>query len=114
MRPIRFRGKTFIGEIVYGYYMPQCPMSSFPCIVDDQEFMQEVYPESIEQLIAVDKNHNDVYENDLIFQPSGFDDEGYYHEVIDACPYEASLSDYSDIISGNVVLYEGKFENETD
>ena len=113
MRPIRFRGKTFIGEIVYGYYVPQCPMSSFPCIVDDQEFMQEVYPKSIEQLIAVDKNYNDVYEKDLIIAVSFVDDEGNYHEVIDARPYEATWEDYRAIIDGEVVLYKGDSDDAT-
>lgn len=68
MRQIKFRGidvKT--GKYVYGYYVPQCPMSSFPGIVDGNEVIHEVKHDSIAQLVGHDSNGDEVYEGDTIY-----------------------------------------------
>lgn len=68
MRQIKFRGiSTKTGKYVYGYYVPQCPMSSFPGIVDDDGFINEVEPDSVAQLVGTDINGKEVYEGDIVY-----------------------------------------------
>lgn len=66
MRQIKFRGKTLDGKIVFGYYVPTCPMSSFPGIVDDMDYIHAIEPDSIAQLVGHDKDGNEVYEGDIL------------------------------------------------
>ena len=54
-RPIKFRGRTHDGKTVFGYYVPQCPVSSYPGIVDDMDYIHEVVHDSIVQLVGYDK-----------------------------------------------------------
>lgn len=68
MRQIKFRGiSTKTGKFVYGYYVPQCPMSSFPGIVDGNDLIHEVKHDSIAQLVGYDKDGQEVYEGDTVY-----------------------------------------------
>lgn len=72
MRQIKFRGiSTKTGKYVYGYYVPQCPMSSFPGIVDDDGFINEVELDSVAQLVGFDSNADEVYEGDILTYANG-------------------------------------------
>ena len=70
-RPIKFRGTTFQGDVVHGYFVPQCPRSSLPGIVDCDEILRVVDPDSVAQLVGYDKHGNEVYEGDWCIDADG-------------------------------------------
>ena len=67
--PIKFRGKRVKdGKTVYGWaYKSNCPMSSFPAIIDDDDKYNAVYPDSVAQLLGYDKNGAEIYEGDEVY-----------------------------------------------
>jgi len=66
--PIKFRGKRVKdGKTVYGWaYKSECPMSSFPAIIDYNDKYNAIYPESVAQLVGYDADGNEVYEGDKL------------------------------------------------
>jgi len=66
--PIKFRGKRVKDEkTVYGWaYKSECPMSSFPAIIDYNDKYNAIYPDSVAQLVSYDKDGNEVYEDDRV------------------------------------------------
>ena len=82
MRTIKFRGiSERTGEFVYGYYVPTCPMSSNPGIVDD-EFVHEVKSESVAQLVGYDADGEEVYEGDVLIGEHGDEWEGVLRRTV--------------------------------
>lgn len=72
MRPIKFRGRRIDnGEFVYGVYVKSVPMSSFPGIVDDDDYIHDVDPDSIAQLVGYDVDGKEVYEGDTLIDDDG-------------------------------------------
>lgn len=74
MREILFRGKTFGGKWVYGYYS-DCCYGKFPCkpsIIEVDEWKWEpvmVIPESVGQYIGVnDRNGKKIFEGDILLE----------------------------------------------
>ena len=70
-RPIKFRGRTPEGQTVYGDFVHYVPMSSFPGIIDDEDFYHEVDPDSVAQLVGFDKHGCEVYEGDFCLDADG-------------------------------------------
>lgn len=119
MRTIKFRGRDVnTGEYVYGdlrivgirphiYKAAHCYY---------EETLIEVEADSVAQLIEVDKNGNEVYENDDIYLPDG----GYYINAVgtwaeaDCTPFPASFAWYCEIRDGYAVLYKEAANNEND
>lgn len=66
--PIKFRGKRVKdGKTVYGWaYKSECPMSSFPAIIDYNDKYNAIYPESVAQLVGYDADGDEVYEDDTL------------------------------------------------
>ena len=66
--PIKFRGKRVKDDkTVYGWgYKSECPMSSFPAIIDYNDKYNAIYPDSVAQLVSCDKDGNEVYEDDRV------------------------------------------------
>ena len=65
-RPIKFRGRTLDGRIVFGDFVHYVPMSSFPGIVNEDGFVTEVDPDSVAQFLGYDINGLEVYEGDTL------------------------------------------------
>lgn len=112
MRTIKFRGRMTAGSvspgrIVYGslVFSKGC---SCPYWIYNDGKAYPVDTDSVAQLIAVDKNGNEVYENDDIYLPDG----GYYINAVgtwaeDNCtPFPASFAWYCEIRDGYAVLYK--------
>ena len=102
MRQIKFRGVTCKsrfykeGIVVYGSSLSYFMGKDKPQIADDTEHGWEsipVKPESISQLIAVDKNGNEVYEGDWVISRFG-----------SKCL--ATFRHYGEILDGGITLYE--------
>lgn len=65
--PIKFRGRCVDnGEYIYGVYVKSVPMSSFPGIVDDDDYIHDVDPDSVAQLVGYDVDGKEVYEGDTL------------------------------------------------
>lgn len=65
--PIRFRGKCVdTGEYVYGDFVHRGPLESKPGIIDDEDFYNEIDPDSVAQLCGYDRDGNEVYEGDIL------------------------------------------------
>lgn len=69
---------------------------------------QEVKPATISQLIAIDKNGNQIFEHDKVIRVQRFDDTGKFVPVLDSLPGLASFRNYGAIIDGEIVLYKKK------
>lgn len=77
--PIKFRGRRIDnGEFVYSVYVKSVPMSSFPGIVDDDDYIHDVDPDSIAQLVGYDANGKEVYEGDTVLR---YDSEEEFAEA---------------------------------
>ena len=103
MREIKFRGiSERTGEFVYGYYVPTCPMSSNPGIVDDDDIIHEVKPESIAQFLDYDANGREVYEGDELTDG----EDKFYAVHFDSVAIEGNYSYF-----GNIDMLELKEPN---
>ena len=65
MRPIKFRGVTSKGKIVYGYAFKYFKQKSW-YILDERAEQWEIKSESLAQLVGYDKNEKEVYEGDTL------------------------------------------------
>ena len=83
MRELKFRGLSErTGEFVYGYYVPICPMSSNPGIVDDDDFVHEVKPNSIALPVGYDADGQEIYEGDELISTDPNDPNPYTAHLI--------------------------------
>lgn len=108
MREIEFRGIDKVtGKWVYGYY---APFFGIPMIeVDSAQGKCEIIPETLGQLIAVDKNDKKVFEDDRVIRVLEWSDEdNEYVPVGGRYPMPAAFDDYAAILNGEVVLSEAK------
>ena len=66
MRQIKFRGRhvEYHDEIYYGFYEMDARGNHF--IIDSNNIMHIVDPESVAQLVGHDSNGNEVYEGDVL------------------------------------------------
>lgn len=65
--PIKFRGKRVdTGEFVFGDFIHRGPLEGKPGIIDEQDFYNEVDPDSVVQLVGYDADDNEVYEGDIL------------------------------------------------
>lgn len=66
MRTIKFRGRhvEYHDEIYYGFYVMDARGNHF--IIDSNNIMHIVDPESVAQLVGHDSNGNEVYEGDVL------------------------------------------------
>lgn len=101
MRPIKFRGRDAYGKLHYGDLWQR---TDGMIIFDhDEHLWQRVHPESVAQLIGVDKNGFEIYEGDLVVRIAGdedFDPEKTFHMA-------ATFEDFSAIRDEEIVLEEG-------
>ena len=64
---IKFRGRGLKDKkLYYGSYVHTMPQSSFPAILDNDGFYNEVDPESVTQFVGYDMNGDGVYEGDMV------------------------------------------------
>ena len=69
---IKFRGRGLKDKkLYYGSYVQTMPQSSFPAILDNDGFYNEVDPESVAQFVGYDCNGDEVYEGDILENDSG-------------------------------------------
>ncbi len=122
MKKIKFRGRMIASEI-HNEYIAEDEMliggyveiDGKPHIVHKMTMgwvISEVKPESVAQLIGVDKNGAEVYEGDKVIRETFIDDEGNEHEVLEAFPMAATFEDFSAIENGEIVKV--KVGNEDD
>ena len=72
---IKFRGRGLKDKkLYYGSYVQTMPQSSFPAILDNDGFYNEVDPASVAQFVGYDCNGDEVYEGDKL---NHVDDEDY-------------------------------------
>lgn len=110
MRQIKFRGRHIKnavrnsrvapGEMVYGGY---AVLLGEPHIIFDSVAWQ-VEPDSVQQLIAVDKNGKDIYEGDKVIRIEDKDDPDF--DGAKTFPMYASFEDYGAIRDEEIVLAE--------
>lgn len=123
MRQIKFRGRDIkTGKYVFGDFItPWADDQKYPRIRYTRDYYKndvghkvadcayyDVEPESVAQLIGVDKNGNEIYETDKVIFVRRYRDR-VAHELIDKKvgePWAATFRDYSEILSGAVVLEE--------
>ena len=71
MREIKFRGRhvEYHDEIYYGFYEMDARGNHF--IIDSNNIMHIVEPESVAQFVGHDSNGNEVYEGDVLTDSQG-------------------------------------------
>ena len=94
-RPIKFRGETTRGQFVYGDLLRQ----HVKTLIYDGAYNQ-VKPNSVSQLIAIDQNDCEVYEHDAIMY------------LGTQYPKSATFRDYAAIEDGLAVKHVRRASNE--
>ena len=98
MREIAFRGMNFFTkELVYGQTIRQTDDGFDFWNGDDW-----IHCTNCDQLIAIDKNNREVYENDKVIRIADVDDEDF--DIEKSFPMYATFDDYTAINSGEIVL----------
>lgn len=105
MRQIKFRGKHFgTGKLVYGDLI----QNFNGCAVirnAETDIWNQVEPESVAQLIAVDCNGREVYEGDLVVRIADYDPD---FDRAKTFPMAATFEDFSAINDGQIILAEAQ------
>ena len=97
MRQIKFRGKTVYDDtLIYGDYHQY---SRSECAIGDGKHLAFVKPESVAQLVGVDKDGKEVYEGDILVRE--FDGKRY--------EYKAHLSSFATSDDGGLYIGEKQF-----
>ena len=69
---IKFRGRGLKDKkLYYGSYVQTMPQSSFPAILDNDGFYNEISPESVAQFVGYDCNGDEIYEGDKVHGING-------------------------------------------
>ena len=101
MRQIKFRGREVdTGHIVYGNYLQSGNGASY---IVNALFISKVEPDTVGQLIAVDKNRRDIYEGDLVERIADYDED---FDRAKTFPMAATFDDFSAINNGEIILAE--------
>ena len=110
MRDIKFRGKTYEGKWMYGYYYYGHRNDEHIIVTNFQELDDfiEVIPETVGQYTGLmDKNGDKIYEGDIIYYKNTMHDsqlDGAYSKV------EYRLGEYVLRFSNNKRLSMTRFE----
>lgn len=104
MRQIKFRGiDTVTGKYVYGAYLPFLDDESMPMIATPDGLV-EVKVGSVQQLIAHDINHCEVYEGDIVRRVKEWSDEAGAYVKVGALPMDAQMCDIDAIEDGEIIF----------
>ena len=108
MRKIKFRGRhvAYHDEIYYGFYEMDARGNHF--IIDSNNIMHIVDPESVAQLVGLDVNGNEVYEGDIVLDECGGEWEAIIYSSI-TLPNEKSDDDLT-VWGKGVTLKEAHHE----
>ena len=114
IRKLKFRGFSIKGEVVFGDFLtPWADDQHYPIIRDTADYKDgiahcyyhDVREGSVHQLIAIDKNGNEVYECDSVIRILELNDDGELVHV-EAFPMQATFDDFSAINNGEIILVE--------
>lgn len=94
--PIKFRGETFEGKIVYGDFVHYVPMSTFNGIVDKDGYVHEIKRDSERQLAGYDADGNELYEYDTVVDQNGDEYTVYLKGIADGETEYVQLDDEID------------------
>ena len=76
MNKIKFRGRGLKDKkLYYGSYVHTMPQSSFPAIIDNGGFYNEVDPDSVAQFVGYDADGKEIYEGDKMISTINSDFE---------------------------------------
>lgn len=78
-KPIKFRGRDIRGRILFG----DIRHNNGVWFMFDGDFWYEVDSDSIAQLVGVDKDGNEVYEDDLVTDKNGYEGFAALLPVVD-------------------------------
>ena len=111
MRQIKFRGSDMNGHYVYGLLTKKKIRNGGRlswAIATGNCSLGETIPvsDSFQQLIAIDKNNREVYENDKVIRIADIDDEDF--DIEKSFPMYATFDDYTAINNGEIVLVENE------
>lgn len=103
MRQIKFRG--YFPSSKVAYYGDLIHVGGRTLLTQGDNGRVEVDPASVAQLIAVDKNGNEVFEGDLVERIADYDAD---FDRAKSFPMAATFDDYSAIINEQIILAEAQ------
>ena len=109
MRQIKFRARDIeTGKYVYaelGKISAEIRDDYLTFITDD---LHTVDAQTVEQLIAVDKNGKEVYEGDKVKRVLEWSDDKADYVEVDGWLLDATFEDYRAILDGEIILAKAK------